>query len=179
MEIEYIDRNITQKMLNSVLRPILTTCVEFLPEEGAQEYVLAFTMRSISSFMLYYHCHGSPQQHHIQPDAPVMDVPAVHLYALGVVDITSSAGLPHAGDAGEDRVVLLDIFPIPRNFLLDDGTGTDEAHLTFENIQELRQLIEAGLSKEGAALCDAGIVLQFEFSIPFFFRRRIGREEVV
>lgn len=129
--------------------------------------------------MAQYHRNSPPQQYHIQPDAPVMHVPAVHLHALGIVDITSSAGLPHAGDAGEDGVVLLDIFPIPRNFLLDDGTGTDEAHLTFENIQELRQLIEAGLSKEGAALCDAGIVLQFEFSIPFFFRRRIGREEVV
>lgn len=122
---------------------------------------------------------GAPEKHEIQPDAPVMHIPAVHLDALGIVDIASSAGLPHAGDAGEDGVVLLDIFPIPRNFLLDDGTGTDEAHLTFEDIQELRQLIEAGLSKEGAALCDAGIVLQFEFSIPFFFCRRIGREEVV
>ena len=129
--------------------------------------------------MAEYNRNGTPEEHEIQPDAPVMHVPAVHLYSFGVVDIASSAGLPHAGDAGEDGVVLLDIFPIPRNFLLDDGTGTDEAHLTFENIQELRQLIEAGLSKEGAALCDAGIVLQFEFSIPFFFRRRIGREEVV
>lgn len=81
---------------------------------------------------------GAPEEHEIQPDAPVMDVPAVHLYALGVVDIASSAGLPHAGDAGEDGVVLLDIFPIPRDFLLDDGPGTDEAHLTFEDIQELR-----------------------------------------
>lgn len=122
---------------------------------------------------------GAPEEHEIQPDAPVMHVPAVHLHALGIVDITSSAGLPHAGDAGEDGVVLLYIFPIPRDFLLDDGTGTDEAHLTFEDIQELRQFIEAGLSKEGAALCDAGIVLQLEFSIPFFFCRRIGREEVV
>lgn len=122
---------------------------------------------------------GAPEEHEIQPDAPVMDVPAVHLYALRIVDITSSAGLPHAGDAGEDGVVLLDIFPIPRNFLLDDGTGTDEAHLTFEDIQELRQLIEAGLSEEGTAFCDAGIVLQFEFSIPFFFCSRIGREEMV
>lgn len=122
---------------------------------------------------------GTPEEHEIQPDAPVMHVPAVHLHALGIVDITSSAGLPHAGDAGEDGVVLLYIFPIPRDFLLDDGTGTDEAHLTFEDIQELRQFIEAGLSKEGTALCDAGIVLQLEFSIPFFFCRRIGREEVV
>ena len=122
---------------------------------------------------------GAPEKHEIQPDAPVMHIPAVHLDALGIVDIASSASLPHASDAGEDRVVLLDIFPIPRNFLLDDGTGTDEAHFAFEDIQELRQFIEAGLSKEGTALGDAGIVLQFEFSIPFFFRRRIGRKEVV
>lgn len=122
---------------------------------------------------------GAPEEHEIQPDAPVMHVPAVHLYALGVVDVAASAGLPHAGDAGEDGVVLFDIFPISWHFCLYDRTGPYEAHLTFENIQELRQLIEAGLSKEGAALCDAGIVLQFEFSIPFFFCRRIGREEMV
>lgn len=122
---------------------------------------------------------GAPEEHEIQPDAPVMHVPAVHLYALWIVDVAASTGLPHAGDAGEDGVILLDIFPIPRDFFLNDGAGSDEAHLTFENIQELRQLIEAGLSKEGAALCDAGIVLQLEFSIPFFFCRRIGREEMV
>lgn len=122
---------------------------------------------------------GAPEKHEIQPDAPVMDVPAVHLDSFGIVYIASAAGLPHAGDAGEDGVILLDIFPIPRDFFLNDGAGSDEAHFAFEDVQELGQLIEAGLSKEGAALCDAGIVLQFEFSIPFFFRRRIGREEVV
>ena len=124
-------------------------------------------------------CNGTPEEHEIQPDAPVMHVPAVHLYSFGVVDITAAAGLPHTGNAGEDGVVLLDISPIPRDFFLNDGTGSDKAHFAFEDVQELGQLIEAGLSKEGAALCDAGIVLQFEFSIPFFFRRRIGREEVV
>lgn len=129
--------------------------------------------------MAEYNRNGTPEEHEIQPDAPVMHVPAVHLYALGIVYIASAAGLPHAGDAGEDGVVLLDIFPISWHFCLYDRTGTDEAHLTFEDIQELRQLIEAGLSKEGATLCDAGIVLQFEFSIPFFFCRRIGREEMV
>lgn len=122
---------------------------------------------------------GAPEEHEIQPDAPVMHVPAVHLNSFGIVYIASSAGLPHAGDARKDGVVLFDIFPIPRDFFLNDGAGTDEAHLTFEDVQELGQLIEAGLSKEGAALCDAGIVLQLEFSIPFFFCRRIGREEVV
>lgn len=122
---------------------------------------------------------GAPEEHKIQPDIPVMHVPAVHLYAFWIVDVAASAGLPHAGDAGENGVILLDIFPIPRDFFLDDGAGSNEAHFTFEHVQELGQLIEAGLSKEDAALCDAGIVLQLEFSIPFFFCRRIGREEVV
>ena len=134
---------------------------------------------SIRPFMAQDNRNGAPEEHEIQPDAPVMDVPAVHLDSFGIVYIASATGLPHTGNAGENGVVLLDIFPIPRNFLLDDGTGTDEAHLTFEDIQELGQLIEAGLSKEGAALCDTGIVLQFEFSIPFFFRRWIRREELV
>lgn len=129
--------------------------------------------------MAQNNCNGAPEKHEIQPDAPVMHIPTIHLYALRVVDITAAAGLPHAGDAGEDGVVLLNIFPIPRDFFLNDGAGSDETHFAFEDIQELRQFIETGLSKEGAALCDAGIVLQFEFSIPFFFRRRIGREEVV
>lgn len=77
---------------------------------------------------------GTPKEHEIQPDAPVMHVPAVHLYALGVVDVAASAGLPHAGNAGEDGVVLFDIFPIPRDFFLNDGAGPDEAHFAFENI---------------------------------------------
>lgn len=140
---------------------------------------LKVSKSSIRPFMAQDNCNSTPEEHEIQPDAPVMHVPAVHLHSFGIVYIASATGLPHASDAGEDGVVLFDIFPIPRDFLLDDGAGTDEAHLTFEDVQELGQLIEAGLSKEGAALCDAGIVLQFEFSIPFFFCRRIGREEVV
>lgn len=129
--------------------------------------------------MVQNNCNSTPEKHEIQPDAPVMHVPAVHLDSFGIVYIASAAGLPHAGDAGKDGVVLFDIFPIPRDFFLNNGAWSDETHFAFEDVQELGQLIEAGLSKEGAALCDAGIVLQFEFSIPFFFCRRIGREEMV
>ena len=129
--------------------------------------------------MAQYHRHGSPQQYHIQPDAPVVDVPAVHLDSFGIVYIASAAGLPHAGDAGKDGIVFFNELVISFHFRLHDRPGAYEAHLTFEYVQKLGQLIEAGLSKESATLCDAGIVLQFEFSIPFLFRRRIGREEVV
>ena len=43
--------------------------------------------------MAQYHRHGSPQQYHIQPDAPVVDVPAVHLDSFGIVYIASAAGI--------------------------------------------------------------------------------------
>lgn len=150
-----------------------------LPPYISEALISSDHLVSIRPFMAEDNRNGAPEEHEIQPDTPVMHVPAVHLYALGVVDVAAAAGLPHAGDAGEDGVVLLDIFPISWHFCLYDRTGPYEAHLTFEDIQELRQLIEASLSEEGTALGDAGIVLQFEFSIPFFFRRRIGREEVV
>ena len=43
--------------------------------------------------MAEYNRNGTPEEHEIQPDAPVMDVPAVHLYALWIVDVAASAGL--------------------------------------------------------------------------------------
>lgn len=129
--------------------------------------------------MAQNNCNGAPEKHEIQPDAPVMHVPAVHLYALGVVDVAASAGLPHAGDAGKDGIIFFNELVISFHFRLHDRPRAYEAHLAFQHVPELGQLIEAGLSKECATLCDAGIILQFEFSIPFFFRRRIGREEVV
>ena len=108
-----------------------------------------------------------------------MNIPVIHLHSFRIVNVISSAGLPDTGNAGPNHGIFFEIHAVSWNFLLYDRTGPYEAHLPFQHIPELGKFVEAGLSKEGTALCDAGIVLQFEFSIPFFFRRRIGREEVV
>lgn len=129
--------------------------------------------------MAQYHRHGSPQQYHIQPDAPVVDVPAVHLHSFGIVYIASPAGLPHAGDTGKDGIVFFNEFVISLHFRLHDGSRSYEAHFAFQHVPELGEFVEAGLSKEGAALCDAGIVFQLEFFIPFCFSRRVGGQEVL
>lgn len=135
--------------------------------------------QSIGSFTACHYTSCPPQQNKVQPHGPVMNIPVIHLHSFRIVNVISSAGLPDACNARPNHGIFLEIYAISGNFRLHDRPRSYEAHLTFQYVPELRQLIEAGLSKEGAAFGDAGIVLQFEFSIPFFFRRRIGREEVV
>ena len=105
--------------------------------------------------MFYYHRHGSPQQYHIQPDTPVVDVPAVHLDSFGIVYITPAAGLPHAGDAGKDGIVFFNEFIISFHFRLHNRPGSYEAHFPFQHVPELGKFIEASLSKEGTAIYSA------------------------
>ena len=107
-----------------------------------------------------------------------MHVPAIHLDSFGVINITASTGLPHAGNAWEDGVVFFDVLAVPRYFFLHDGPGSYEAHFAFQHVPELGEFVEAGLTEEGAALCDAGVVFQFEFLIPFRLRRGVCGEEV-
>lgn len=107
-----------------------------------------------------------------------MYVPIVHLHTLRIINIASTAGLPHACNTRKNGVVLLNILPIPRYFRLHDGSRSYEAHFAFQHVPELGEFVEAGFTEEGAALCDAGVVFQFEFLIPFRLRRRVRGEEV-
>ena len=129
--------------------------------------------------MAQYHRHGSPQQYHIQPHRPVVDVPAVHLDSFGIVYIASAAGLPHAGDAGKGGMVFFNKLIISFHFHLHDRPGSYEAHFPFQHVPELGKFVEAGLSKEGAAFGNAGIAFQLEFFIPFRFGCRVGSQEVL
>lgn len=105
--------------------------------------------------MAQYHRHGSPQQYHIQPDAPVVDIPAIHLDSFGIVYITPAAGLPHAGDAGKDGIIFFNEFVISFHFRLHNRPWSYEAHFSFQHVPELGQFVEAGFSKEGAAIYSA------------------------
>ena len=128
--------------------------------------------------MVYYYTHRTPQEHEVQPQIPIVYIPTIHLHALRIGDVTPSAGLPHACDAGEDGVVFFDVLAVPRYFFLHDGPGSYEAHFAFQDVPELGEFVEAGLAEEGAALCDAGVVFQFEFLIPFRLRRRVRGQEM-
>lgn len=128
--------------------------------------------------MVYYYTHRTPQEHEVQPQIPIVYIPIVHLYPFRIGDITPSACLPHSRNAGKYRVVFSNIFPVSWHFRLHDRSRSYEAHFSFQDVPELGEFIEAGLTEEGAALCDAGVVFQFEFLIPFRLRRRVCGEEV-
>lgn len=135
--------------------------------------------QSIGSFTACHYTSGPPQQNKVQPHGPVMNIPVIHLHSFRIVNAISSAGLPDACNARPNHGILFEIYAISWNFLLYDRTRPYEAHLPFQHVPELGEFVEASLSEEGTALGDAGIVLQLEFSIPFLFRRRIGREEML
>src|ERR1700674_221872 len=46
-------------------------------------------------------------------------------------------------------------------FICDGGTRPDQRHVTFEDIDKLRQLVKAGPSQEGANAGDSGVSCQF------------------
>ena len=79
-----------------------------------------------------------------------MDVPGVHGYAFGVGGVAAAAGLPHAGDAGQDAAVFFEVLTVAWDFFLYDGPRAYEAHVAFDDVPELWEFIEAGLSEEGS-----------------------------
>lgn len=109
---------------------------------------------------------GLEQVHEVDPDGPVADVPGVHGDALFVGGVAAAAGLPHAGDPGQDHAVLAEVVAVALNLLRDDWARADEAHVTADDVPELRQLVEAGLTQEGAELGDARVVLELEVLLP-------------
>ncbi len=120
---------------------------------------------------------GAPNEDDVEPDVPVADVPGIHLDTFFVGRIAAAAGLPHAGDARADHVEVFDVRTVFGDFILDDGPWADEAHFPFEDVEQLRQFVQAGLAQEGATLGDAWVIFQFEFCLPFFPGLRIARQE--
>lgn len=133
----------------------------------------------ICSLTACHYTDCTPEQNKVQPYGPIMDIPVIHLHSFRIVNVISSAGLPDACNARPNHGIFFEIHAVSWNFLLYDRPGSYEAHFPFQHVPELGQLIEAGLSEEGTALCDAGIVFQLEFFIPFRFGRRIGSQEVL
>jgi len=133
---------------------------------------------SVCPFLFQHRPKGSPDHNDIQPDAPVMYVPGVHSDSFGIVYITPSAALPHAGNSGEDGIIFADIDVVFLYFLLYNRPWSHEAHFAFEDVHELGEFVQACFSEEFSALCDTGVVFQFEFAVPFFFCRGVGSQEV-
>lgn len=133
---------------------------------------------SVRTFLLQDGTKSTPDEYDVKPDGPIVYIPAVHSYTFRIIYITSAAALPHAGDSRKDGVIFTNILFILRHFFEDDRPWSHEAHFAFEDVHELGEFVQACLSEEFSALCDAGVIFQFEFAVPLFFCFRVGGQEV-
>ena len=101
----------------------------------------------------------------VQPEAPVLDVPDVAadaaFHLLDCAGLAAVAGdLAPAGDAGldvvADHVLVYEVgvfFGVPYHV----GTGTYDAHLPEQHVDELRELVYAGVAQYLAPPGDTGV----------------------
>ncbi len=57
---------------------------------------------------------------------------------------------------------------IASNFVRRNGAGPDQAHVTFQDIHQLQQLIQAELPENAPDASHARVVGQLEFSVALF-----------
>ena len=91
----------------------------------------------------------------------MFDVVAVEADFFFEVEIAAAADLAEARDArlyGEQKMVVAFVIV---HFLGEVRAGADEAHVAFEHVPKIGELIEAGFAEPTAKACDAGIVLDF------------------
>ena len=107
--------------------------------------------------------HGLEDDQEVEPEVPVFDVPDVALdAALHLVEglgLAAEAGdLAPAGDAGLDIVadhVLVDELGVFLGVLEHVGARADDAHVAEQHVDELRELVEAGVAHDLAPAGDA------------------------
>ncbi|KAH2776219.1 hypothetical protein KXW38_000526, partial [Aspergillus fumigatus] len=82
-----------------------------------------------------------------------------------------------AGDAGAHRAIGGEAVAIADDFTRHDRSRPDPAHRTQQDVEDLRQFIQAGLAQEHADRGDARIVAQFVIAFPFRPCRRIFAQQ--
>lgn len=113
------------------------------------------------------------------PEAPIADVPGVELEAAVEADVVAAADLPEAGNAGRGHA---DDGQIVANLLFlawQVRAWADEAHLALDDVEDLRQFVEAVLADEFADLRDARVVAaEFLEFLPLLLGLGVLAEEV-
>src|SRR6266508_1184719 len=107
-----------------------------------------------SSFVIRHSLRPRPSEHdgnrteqdfEIQPERPVVNVLEVQAHPVFELDdLIATADLPQAGEAGLDaEAPAVGQIMEASDFVHGQGPWTDEAHLAAQDVEKLRQLINA------------------------------------
>ena len=96
----------------------------------------------------------------------MLDVIIFQLEPLPVLDIGSAVAGPPAGNAGLHTLIKLQA-AVRFQFALGKRARPDQAHIRFQQIQHLRQLIHGCLPQKPAGLCDPRVIGELLVRLPF------------
>src|SRR5262245_49652907 len=106
--------------------------------------------------------HSLCQDHQVMPESPASDVCDIHTHPLGKTDAAATLHLPDAGEpGGHVEPPTLPAFARIR-FIHGQRPRADQCHVSLENVEELRKLIDAGLPQKCTYFGHARIVLDLE-----------------
>src|SRR5438874_2031860 len=95
-------------------------------------------------------------------DRQIFDVVTLEREPFFESELSTSVDLHGPRDAGFDGEAEEMLGLVARNKLDLLGSRSDEAHVSNEHVEELRQLVQARAAKHGTHTRDAGIILELE-----------------
>ncbi|MCY1304277.1 hypothetical protein D9M70_540230 [compost metagenome] len=94
--------------------------------------------------------------------------------ACRVGNVVASADLPQAGKTGARLQVVDSSLVVELQLILHHRPRADDAHFTADDVDELRQFVEAQLAQNAADDGDPGVILQLARRAPLLIGRRIA-----
>src|SRR4051812_30086378 len=99
--------------------------------------------RSVRAGASEDHADSAEQDHEVRQQVPVAGVAGVERDAGDVIDVVAAADLPQARDAWAAPEIGAERFAVARDLRRDNRSRTDQTHVASQDIDELRQLVEA------------------------------------
>src|SRR2546425_2843662 len=106
---------------------------------------------------------GSCQDGKIEPDRPVVDVLHVEIHPMVKGNSAPAVDLPEASDAGPHaEPAPLPVLADPKVVPYGERSRPNQAHGALQNVEELRQFVDACLSEKFSDPRDARVMLDLE-----------------
>lgn len=131
---------------------------------------------SIGTVAAEHHPGGADDDVDVHPDGPGIDIFSVEAGPLGKRGVIASGDLPQAGDPGYDANVMAEEVAVHLTLVQHDGARADNAHVAKEDVEELREFIEAEAAQESSDTGDARVVLELLVGGPLAGSLGVGVE---
>src|SRR4051812_5924854 len=120
-----------------------------MPTQAISATAAVFADMSACPFRAHDHEQRAREDPEVEPQRPVRDVRQVELHpSIEARDVVSSADLPETGDPRDHGQSLRLPSRVCSDFARRRRPGTDEAHVTHQDVPQLRELVEAVLAQE-------------------------------